>query len=59
MSLEEMEIEVTGTRQDKPPQLVSANYHLWVETAIPDERVARLVEMAKKNSTVYQTWPRR
>lgn len=50
--IERMEIEVTGTRQDKPP---SATYHLVVETMVPDERVVRLVEMAKKNSTVYQT----
>jgi len=53
--LEGMEIEVTGTRQDKPPRLVSANYHLFVETTVSDERVVRLVEMAEKNSTVYQT----
>jgi putative redox protein len=53
--IERMAIEVTGTRQDKPPRLVSATYHLVVETLVSDERVVRLVEMAKKNSTVYQT----
>lgn len=55
VSLEAMEIEVTGTRQDKPPRLVSATYHLVVETTVSEDRVVRLVEMAKKNSTVYQT----
>ncbi|MGC8487841.1 MAG: OsmC family protein [Clostridia bacterium] len=48
-------IRVTATRQDKPPQLVSLGYEMTVETPVPEERLTRLVEMAKRNSTVYQT----
>jgi len=53
--LEAMSIEVTGTRQDKPPQLVSATYTLYVQSSVAEGRLNRLVETAKRNSTVFQT----
>lgn len=48
-------VEVMGTRQDKPPRLVSVGYHLFAQTDVPAERLQRLVQMAERNSTVFQT----
>jgi putative redox protein len=53
--LNAMGIRVTGTRQDKPPQLVAVTYQLGVQTDVSEERLARLVQMAERNSTVFQT----
>jgi len=44
-----------ATRQDKPPRVVGVEYRLWVDTPIPYERLERLVHMAERNSTVFQT----
>ena len=46
---------VEATRQDRPPILVGIQFHLQVETDLEDTRLARIVELAKKNSTVFQT----
>jgi putative redox protein len=50
-----MAIQLTGVRQDQPPQLVEVTYALRVQTVVAEERLARLVQMAQRNSTVYQT----
>ena len=50
-----MAIQLTGMRQDQPPQLVSVTYELTVYTDAAEDRLTRLVETAKRNSTVYQT----
>jgi putative redox protein len=50
-----MAIQLTGVRQDQPPQLVSVTYQLTVQTPVAEDRLTRLVETAKRNSTVFQT----
>ncbi|POB12108.1 osmotically inducible protein C [Sulfobacillus sp. hq2] len=50
-----MHMHLRGTRQDKPPVLVAVGYHLTVVTDLGRERVDRLIELAHKNSTVFQT----
>ena len=50
-----MAIQMTGVRQDQPPQLVSVTYQLTVHADVAEDRLTRLVETAKRNSTVYQT----
>ncbi len=46
---------VEATRQDRPPILVGIQFHLQVEADLEDARLDRIVELAKKNSTVFQT----
>jgi len=48
-------IHLEATRQDRPPKLVSIRYQLWARTEVSDERLNRLVMMAERNSTVFQT----
>ncbi len=48
-------IALTATRQDQPLQLVGITYQLVVQTPVSADRLDRLIELAKKNSTVYQT----
>ena len=50
-----MAIQMTGVRQDQPPQLVSVTYVLRVQTDVAEDRLTRLVATAQRNSTVYQT----
>ena len=50
-----MAIQLTGARQDQPPQLVSVTYQLTIHTDAAEERLRRLVATAQRNSTVYQT----
>ncbi len=50
-----MAIQMTGVRQDQPPQLVSVTYQLTIHTDAAEDRLTRLVETAQRNSTVYQT----
>lgn len=50
-----MAIQLTGVRHDQPPQLVSVTYALRVHTDAVEDRPTRLVETAKRHSTVYQT----
>lgn len=50
--------ELEATRQDKPPTLTEVRYRLYLKTSAPAERVARLVELAERNSTVLQTLAR-
>lgn len=53
--IEQMRMTVHGTRQDKPPVLVAVQYHLVVDTDLPAERIDRLIDLAQRNSTVFQT----
>lgn len=53
--VERMRMTVRGTRQDKPPVLVAVQYHLVIDTDLPAERIDRLIDLAQRNSTVFQT----
>lgn len=48
-------IELEGTRQDKPPLLTGIRYILRIRSDAEDERLERMVELARANSTVFQT----
>ena len=48
-------VEVEGERKDKPPTLTQIRYVLWITSDAPDERLERMVELARANSTVFQT----
>lgn len=48
-------IELEATRQDKPPKLNQIRYTLHLSSEAPKERVERLVGLAERNSTVFQT----
>ncbi len=48
-------VEVEGERQDKPPALTQIRYVLRISSDAPDERLERMVELARANSTVFQT----
>ncbi len=54
-SIADIGIVLVGVRQDQPPRLSSVSYRLWGQTPVPEERLQRLVHMAERNSTVYQT----
>ena len=55
VSIDDIGIVLVGVRQDQPPRLTSVSYRLWGQTPVPEERLRRLVHMAERNSTVYQT----
>jgi uncharacterized OsmC-like protein len=48
-------IELEATRQDKPPSLNHIRYTLHLGSEAPKERLERLVGLAERNSTVFQT----
>ncbi len=48
-------ITVEGARQDKPPTLTQISYVLRIASEAADERLERVVELARANSTVFQT----
>jgi putative redox protein len=48
-------VEVNGVRQDKPPTLTEIHFLLRIASDAPDERIQRMVELARANSTVIQT----
>lgn len=48
-------IVVSARRQDRPPTLVGVHYRLSARTPVPAERFGRLVGLAERNSTVFQT----
>jgi uncharacterized OsmC-like protein len=48
-------VEVEGARQDRPPTLTQIRYVLRIVSDAPDERLERLAELARANSTVFQT----
>lgn len=51
-------IELDATRQDRPPIIVAIRYRLHVSSTQPSERVERMVELARANSTVLGTLAR-
>ncbi|CAB1127668.1 OsmC-like protein [Candidatus Hydrogenisulfobacillus filiaventi] len=56
--LDAVRIEVSGERQDRPPTLTAVRYRLFARTPVPAERFGRLVALAERNSTVFQTLSR-
>ncbi len=45
----------TTVRQSQPPKLVSVTDQSTIHTDAAEERLARLVQTAKRNGTVYRT----
>ncbi len=48
-------VEVEGERKDNPPTLTQIRYVLRIASEATDERLERVVELARANSTVFQT----
>ena len=48
-------IELEATRQDRPPILTHIRYMLHLKSDAPPEQLDHLVDLAKRNSTVFQT----
>ncbi len=48
-------IELEATRQDHPPILTQIRYTMYLKSDVSPEQLDRLVEVAKRNSTVFQT----
>ncbi|WP_123106148.1 OsmC family protein [Acidithiobacillus sulfuriphilus] len=48
-------IELEATRQDRPPILTQIHYMLYLKSDASPEQLDRLVDLAKRNSTVFQT----
>lgn len=48
-------VEVSGIRQSTPPQLVSANYTISVQSSATNDKIDRLLSIAERNSTVVST----
>lgn len=58
IALTEAWIELEANRQDKPPSLTGIRYTLHLTSDAPSERIERLVSLAERNSTVFQTLTR-
>ena len=50
--LEAVAIDLEAERSDRPPRITSVTYAIHIDSGAPDERLARLVELAERNSTV-------
>lgn len=48
-------VEVSGIRQSMPPQLVSINFVLSIQSPAEDEKIDRIISIAERNSTVIST----
>ncbi len=55
LPLAEASVEIEAERREKPPSLTRIRYVLRIGSDAPAERLERLVELARANSTVYQT----
>lgn len=55
VELSGVEVEVTGVRQDKPPRLTELRYDIAVRSETDDAKLARLLALAERNSTVVST----
>jgi len=55
VELDEVQLSVEAVRQDKPPMPSSIQYRLELASHAADERLARLVALAERNSTVLGT----
>jgi uncharacterized OsmC-like protein len=53
--LAEARIELEATRQDRPLILTQIRYMLHLKSDAPPEQLDHLVDLAKRNSTVFQT----
>ncbi len=53
--LTDMEIDVSGTRQDKPPTLTAIHFAIRVRAEADEEKLVRLLGLAERNSTVVST----
>ncbi len=45
-------VDLTATRQDRPPSITGVDYVLRVDSPASDDRIARLIDLAERNSTV-------
>ena len=45
-------IDLEAERSDRPPRITAVRYAIHVDSSASDERLARLVELAERNSTV-------
>lgn len=52
---EEVEVEITGERQDSPPKMLSIDYTLRIRTEESDKRLALLHTNIEKYGTIYNT----
>jgi uncharacterized OsmC-like protein len=50
--LDAVAIDLHAQRSDRPPRITSVSYVVHLASSAPDERLARLVELAERNSTV-------
>lgn len=50
--LEAVAIDLEAERSDRPPRMTSVTYTVHLGSSAPDERLARLVDLAERNSTV-------
>ncbi len=50
--LDAVAIDLEAERSDQPPRITSVRYAIHLDSGAPDERLARLVELAERNSTV-------
>ena len=50
-----LSVEVSGIRQSMPPQLVSINFVLSIQSPAEDEKIDRIISIAERNSTVIST----
>jgi len=55
VQLIEMEVDVSGVRQDKPPTLTEIRYAVRVRAEVAEEKLAKLLSLAERNSTVAST----
>lgn len=55
VSVERASLELRAERQDKPPLLTAISYEWQVRTDLPDVRLERILALAERNSTVFQT----
>jgi len=55
VQLTELEVDVIGARQDKPPTLTEIHYVIRVCAEVDDEKLVRLLNLAERNSTVVST----
>jgi len=55
VEIRNLEVQVKGFRQDKPPRLISIDYELTVDSPDSDVRIDNIFRIAQKNSTVLST----
>ncbi|MDZ7708258.1 MAG: OsmC family protein [Trueperaceae bacterium] len=53
--LNDVVVSVAGTRQSKPPRLVSAQIDIGIASPAQDDKLDRIVDIARRASTVVST----